>query len=98
MRFHDHRPLSVEGALTTIRDVLPGVSRWRAVESRISRKLSEMLGTRRWLGLLGRSAFGDGYPIDDPLHQNHLEIYVAGQVGNKFGNCIPDGVGRKRDG
>src|ERR1700733_6779537 len=42
---------------------------------------------------LGRAALGDGYTVNQPLHDDHMDVDVARQIGYVFGDGIADRVG-----
>ena len=44
------------------------------------------------------AALGDGYPVDDSLDDDHLEVHMPRQIGHKFGDRIAYGIRGQRSG
>jgi hypothetical protein len=56
------------------------------------------LGSRPTCGLLRLRTLSDGYPIDEPLHDHHLDIDATREVGHEFRNRVANRVGSQRSG
>src|ERR1700722_14044613 len=56
------------------------------------------LGSWPTCGLLRLRTLGDGYPIDKPLDDHHLDIDATRQIGHEFRNDVANRVGGQRGG